>query len=140
MNDLRITVETDPSPDDVLAVRGGLVAYNLKHSSVEESRALNVFLRDANKVVGGVIGWTWGDWLDIAYVWVDPARHRQGFGTRILRAAEEAAIARGCRHAQLDTYSFQAPGFYAKQGYIVFGALEDQPGGHIRYYLRKRLV
>src|ERR1041385_6955925 len=97
-SELRITVDSNPSPDDVLAVRRGLVDFNAKHSSIEDSRPLSVFLRNAEgKVVGGVIAWTWGYWLDIGYVWVDPALHRQGFGTRLLRAAEAAALARGCR-------------------------------------------
>jgi hypothetical protein len=39
----------------------------------------------------------------------------------------------------LDTMSFQALPFYQKQGYTVFGILEDLPEGHRRYYLRKDL-
>jgi ribosomal protein S18 acetylase RimI-like enzyme len=124
-----------------MAVRRGLEAYNVAHSSVADAQALSVFARDANgTVIGGVLGETWGEWLDIWQVWVDPAFHRQGLGSRLLRAAEQAAIARGCRHAQLDTYSFQAPEFYAKQGYEVFGLLEGMPDGHKRFYLRKRLA
>ena len=63
----------------------------------------------------------------------------QGTGRRILIAAEEEAVRRGCRYAWLDTFSFQARGFYEKLGYSVFGTLEDYPAGHSRYFLRKTL-
>jgi len=39
----------------------------------------------------------------------------------------------------LDTHGFQAPGFYAKLGYGVFGRLDDSPKGYSRYYMCKRL-
>ena len=66
-------------------------------------------------------------------------RQGQGTGRRILIAAEEEALRRGCRYAWLDTFSFQARGFYEKLGYSVFGTLEDYPAGHSRYFLRKTL-
>ena len=53
--------------------------------------------------------------------------------------AEAEARARGCVGAWLDTFGFQARPFYEALGYAVFGALEDQPPGHRRYVLMKRL-
>jgi ribosomal protein S18 acetylase RimI-like enzyme len=50
------------------------------------------------------------------------------------RAAE-----RGCRRVFLDTFSFQAPGFYQKLGYQVYGRAEDWPDGHAHLFLRKDL-
>lgn len=37
-------------------------------------------------------------------------------GTRIMLAAEDEAIKRGCIGSTLDTFSFQALGFYEKLG------------------------
>lgn len=68
----------------------------------------------------------------------EEARGR-GIGTQLLTTGEDHAKARGCRHAWLDTFSFQAPDFYAKRGYIVFGELEDYPPGHRRFFLRKAI-
>src|SRR5262245_56096492 len=98
----RLQVEQSPDAADKLAVRRGLQAYNLAHSSIAEARDLAVFLRDGeNRIVGGVTGATWGPWLEIDCVWVDPALHGQGHGARLLESIEQAGIARGCRFAQL---------------------------------------
>ena len=53
--------------------------------------------------------------------------------------AEMRALERGCHSAWVDTFSFQAPGFYPRLGYEVFGEL-DYPPGHKRIFLQKRLA
>jgi ribosomal protein S18 acetylase RimI-like enzyme len=58
----------------------------------------------------------------------------------MLHQAEREAIARSCRGAWLDTYSFQARGFYERLGYTVFGILNDYPPGQYRVFLHKELV
>jgi GNAT superfamily N-acetyltransferase len=70
---------------------------------------------------------------------VDEAHRRQGLGAALLHAAEDEARRRGCIGAYVDTYSFQAPGFYARQGYTAFARLEDLPPGGFRTWFAKRL-
>jgi N-acetylglutamate synthase-like GNAT family acetyltransferase len=53
--------------------------------------------------------------------------------------AENEARKRGAKHVFLDTFSFQAPGFYTQHGYQVFGELKDFPPRHQRYFLTKQL-
>jgi hypothetical protein len=53
--------------------------------------------------------------------------------------AEGRARERGCHSAWLDTFSFQARGFYEKLGYEEFGRLEYPPD-HYRHFMRKRLA
>jgi hypothetical protein len=64
---------------------------------------------------------------------------RQGWGRALLERAERHARERGCRDAHLTSFSFQAPGFYRKQGYEEFGVLADFPPGHTHHFFRKRL-
>jgi GNAT superfamily N-acetyltransferase len=89
--------------------------------------------------LAGLYGWTWGGSCYIQDLWVRKALRGQGYGTRLFYAAEQEARTRGCHQVILDSYSFQAPGFYQKHGYEVFAVLEDHPRHHRNYYLRKRL-
>ena len=90
-------------------------------------------------IVGGIIGETHWNWLFINLMWISKELRGKGFGHRLLLAAEEEGRKRGATHAYLDTFSFQAPEFYKRHGYQVFGVLEDFPPGHRRYYLTKEL-
>ena len=89
---------------------------------------------------GGCIGRTYWGWLEIEYLAVAPELRRLGYGAKLLAAIEAEAIKRGCHSAYLDTFSFQARPFYEKQGYHVFGTLENFPPGHERYFLTKKLM
>ena len=60
-------------------------------------------------------------------------------GSRIIRKAEDEAKRRGCSRAVLFTVTFQAPGFYERQGYDVLGQIECDPPGHTRICMTKRL-
>ena len=54
-------------------------------------------------------------------------------------AAEDMAKEHGAFAATLETFTVQAPDFYAKRGYAVFGRLDDYPPGHAKLFLSKRL-
>jgi hypothetical protein len=62
-----------------------------------------------------------------------------GLGRGPVAQAERIAVERGCHAAHLDTFSFQARGFYEKHGYAVFATL-DYPPERQRFFLRKRLA
>lgn len=78
-------------------------------------------------------------WLRIGTLWVDARLRGQGYGRQLMAAAEAEGRQRGCHSAYLDTFSFQAPAFYERCGYEVFGTLEAFPGGHTRFFMRKSL-
>jgi ribosomal protein S18 acetylase RimI-like enzyme len=77
-------------------------------------------------------------WLFVDNLWVHAAFRRRGIGHQLLLAAERRALAAGCHSAGLDTWSFQAPDFYRRLGYEVFGTL-DYPPDHQRLFLKKCL-
>lgn len=103
-------------------------------------RPLQVTLRtNDGALVGGLVGNTVWGWLDVKLLWVAEGERGSGYGRKLLLAAEEEARRRGCHHAVLDTFSFQARGFYERLGYTAFGSLDDFPRGHQRIYLKKAL-
>ena len=91
------------------------------------------------QLVGGITGFTDRGWLRIELLVIQEELRYQRLGTGLLLAAEDEARRRGCHSAWLDTFSFQALSFYERHGYTVFGALEQYPDTHTRYFVRKSL-
>ena len=136
----RLSLEDAPSRDDIMELYNAIVAYNTEQVGDHWSGRLNIFARDQqSKIVGGIYGFTDRGWLRIEVLLVKDDWRGQGMGTRLLAAPEAEARARGCHDAWLDTFSFQALPFYEKCGYVVFGALENYPAEHSRYFVRKSL-
>nr|WP_249680842.1 GNAT family N-acetyltransferase [Roseococcus pinisoli] len=94
---------------------------------------------EARNTLGGAIGSSYYGWLVIDLLWLPETLRGTGLGTQVMRLSEAEARARGCAGIRLDTYSFQARGFYEKLGFSLFGTLPDHPPGHTRYWLAKRL-
>ncbi len=137
--DLTITYDATPPPDAVTTVRAGLSGYNRQHAPDDAFTSLTLFVRDAEgTIVGGLLGGTIWRWLYIDILWLSDDIRSQGYGSRLLHEAERIARERGCMAAQLDTMSWQALAFYERQGYTVFGVLDDFPPGHRKYFLAKR--
>jgi GNAT superfamily N-acetyltransferase len=126
-----------PESADIAVVSDGLDEYNAQQIGIRDWRPLAVLLRDGDEVVGGLTGRTsLGLWfVDLMYL---PDRLRgSGLGAEILRRAEAEAVRRECRSGVL--YTFQAPGFYEKLGWRIFGEVPSHVPGATRLYLTKRL-
>jgi GNAT superfamily N-acetyltransferase len=135
---IEVCIENDlPAADRRQLIRE-LVAFNDRHAASENDRDLIVVLRAEGLLIGGLIGVTYWNWLFVKQLWVSEAFRSQGHGRGLMLAAEREAAGRGCEHAHLDTFDFQALPFYRTLGYAVFGQLEDFPAGHTRYFLQKR--
>jgi GNAT superfamily N-acetyltransferase len=104
------------------------------------SRPLDLFLMAGDEIVAGLTSDTYWGWWEIHHLWVAEAHRGRGLGRRLMEAAEQEARRRGSRHAQLTTYEFQAPDFYARLGFRVAGKLDDYPPGSAYYWLCKDLT
>jgi GNAT superfamily N-acetyltransferase len=140
MQEHLISLEDKPSDADCRFLGDSLYKFNVSKTGLE-GKPITVFLRDAEKnIIGGTMGWTALDCLHINVLWVREDVRGQGYGRRLLLTAEQEAIKRSCRRANLDTFSFQAPGFYEKLGYRVFGQIDGLAGNSIWYFLIKDLA
>jgi GNAT superfamily N-acetyltransferase len=121
------------------AVFKGLQAFNTGIVGKHEARALAITLRRRGSIVGGLIAHTVLGWMFVQAFWIADEFRGQGFGRKIMKAAEKEAKRRGVNDIYLDTFSFQAPRFYAKLGYREFGRVNDFPKGHSRHWMTKTL-
>ena len=140
MTDIRIVSDPHASEGLRKVVVDHLDTYNVAVTGFHEYSPVNLFLRDAgDEVVGGLLAGIWGGVLVVRILWVSEALRGRGFGRRLMETAERRAVERGCRHVFLDTFDFQAPGFYEKLGYQTYAKADDWPVGHAHHFLRKDL-
>ena len=114
-------------------------AYNSAAAGKSGYQPLTVTVHDKGKIVGGLVGETYWGWMYVNILWVAEPRRRQGFGRSLMQKAEAEARKRGVRNVFLDTFTFQAPKFYAKLGYRECGRLKEFPAGHDRVTMTKAL-
>ena len=141
MSKSELTIETDPTPEEVAYLEDRLYEFNSSATGITDARGLAIFVRDERgRIVAGICGHTWGGSCEIRQFWVEESRRKQGFGTRLLEAAEQEARRRNCTQIILTTHSFQAPEFYRKRGFGILAAVDDHPRGYRNLLLRKSLA
>ena len=129
-----------PHREDLQLLEDRIDEHNMRQTERRDFRPLALLERDdQGSVVAGLYGFTWAGWLEIKFVWVREDLRNQGRGRQLVEAAEVEARERGCQHAWLDSYTFQAPAFYQGLGYDVFGVLDGYPAAHKRVFLTKTL-
>lgn len=101
---------------------------------------IRVFARNReDQIIGGLNGYIGWGWFYVMTLWVDEKHRGQSLGTQLLKEGEEEALRLGVNQAFLGTTEFQARGFYEKNGYQVFGHMDDLPPGYKNFMMRKTL-
>ena len=120
---------------------GGLIrSYNRSKREAAESEPLNLYAEDdSGELMAGLVAETFGNWLEIEYLFVKEDLRGQGIGSQLLQQAESEAKKRNCRYVFVNTYQFQAPAFYQKHGYKEVFTLKDYPYDGQRHYYQKEL-
>lgn len=133
---------TDVADDELRkAVLAPLVEYNASQAGPSQGRPIVVLVKDpTGAIVGGLWGHTGYEWLFTQLLVVPAALRGRGVGTEIMQLAEREAVQRGCHSAWLDTFEFQARGFYEGLGYECFGELPNYPTGFARFFMKKALT
>lgn len=146
-----VVIKGDPSTPEILytdegrnedrdALAACLTEYNRGNAPPANFQMLGLLLKSPS---GDTIGGLWGrssyDWLFIEMLFVPEGMRGKGIGRQLMAQAESIAHQRCCTGVWLDTFAFQALGFYQRLGYSIFGELKDHPKGISQYWLQKRL-
>lgn len=122
------------------AILEHLSTFNALRAAASQAEVLCISIGGPDgRVVGGLYASIAYDWLVIELLFVPEDLRGLGLGSQLVAQAEEQARVRGCIGAWLDTFSFQARGFYEKLGYSVAGVIPDHPLGGARYFMINRL-
>lgn len=136
----RFLVEDQPADLDREFLEDQINRYNMAQVGAFDGRRLAIFVQNEQQdVIAGISGYTWAGMCEIQFLWVDAELRGQGYGGRLLQAAEQEARERGCQIIILSSYSFQAPDFYQQRGYTLAGQIDGCPPGHTNYYFKKML-
>ena len=137
------TVVGDADPELDKRLSRELDTFNAAATpGIPPARELTVQVVDTGgELVGGISGWTWGVAGGIAMTWVREDARGAGVGQQLLAAFEDEAAARGCAHVFVTSFSFQAPQFYARNGYREIFRWEGVPTSDAAdVHLRKELA
>ena len=140
---VEIVFEPEPLPETRAAILEGLIAFNQQQTEGTQSPPRNIALAlrdpETGKPVGGLTARIGYSRMFVELLYVPESLRGRGLGAELIGKAEAVARDNGCIGIWLDTFSFQAPGFYQKLGYSLFGTLTDYPPGHSRFFLHKLL-
>ncbi len=135
----KVVVDYTPSDADNEVVSEGIIA-SMEKVLGERDKEFSIFLKnETGKVFGGILAFLGSESIYIDVLWVEENLQKQGYGTKLLIAAEQQASQNGCVFSLVDTWDFQAEKFYLKHGYERIGELKNYWLGHSRIFLRKKL-
>jgi GNAT superfamily N-acetyltransferase len=137
----RVRLKQDASASDRQVLFDLLEDYNASKVGPEPELPLAVLVQDegTGSTLGGLWGLTYYRWLFIELMIVPAEMRSLGVGTQLMQEAEAEALLRGCHGIWLETFTFQARGFYEKLGFTVFSHIPEYPPGHKRWFMLKRL-
>ena len=136
---MNFRVTTSPTDGDISEIHEMLRAYNHAKRERSENVPLAIFVEEDGKKLAGLTGEIFGNWLSIKYLFVAESLRGNGVGKSLVEHAEAEAKERGAKYAFVDTFSFQAPGFYKKLGYKEVFTLTEYPYTGSRTYFTKEL-
>ncbi|MFL2095829.1 GNAT family N-acetyltransferase [Marinilactibacillus psychrotolerans] len=124
-------------------IRGKVIEYNMTLLPDElktPNEDISFVLKDEKGIIaGGITANMFWHHMHIEFLWVNEIERKKGYGSKLLKKIEEFALNQDCKLICLDTFSFQAPEFYIRNGYEIFGTIENHPKGFNQYFLQKRL-
>jgi GNAT superfamily N-acetyltransferase len=119
-----------------------LRAYNYRFvGEYPDSQPVRMDARDAQgQLVAGIRAGVFLYWLHTDVLWVHDDHRGQGLGSHLLRMAEHQARELGARHSKLETFEWQARGFYLRHGYEEYARIDNFVPGRYLALMKKALA
>ncbi|WP_108396672.1 GNAT family N-acetyltransferase [Devosia submarina] len=140
---MEIVFEPEPQAETRAAILEGLISFNSRQTASQFGPPRNIALAlrdpDTRASIGGLTARIGYSRMFVELLFVPEHLRGTGIGRQLMERAEDVAREHGCTGIWLDTFTFQAPGFYQKLGYSVFGEIQDYPPGFSRFFLHKPL-
>jgi GNAT superfamily N-acetyltransferase len=140
---MNITFST-PTPEQLRTSELGRKLRHFNYGAVgeyPEQQHIRIDARDENdRLLGGIRGFVFLYWLNLDVLFVEEDARGARLGSRLLAEAERQAIALGAKNAKLDTFEWQARGFYLKHGYEEYARIDDYAPGFYLALMKKSLA
>ncbi|CAB1403276.1 MULTISPECIES: GNAT family N-acetyltransferase [unclassified Pseudomonas] len=138
---VRIELTQSPTEEQRQAILQPLIEYNDARAGISKTEPFALMVKDERgAILGGLYGRVTLRWMFIDLLSVPEQVRGQGIGSKLMAQAQALATEKNCLGIWLDTFDFQAPGFYQKMGFSQFGEIVDYPPGHKRHFFQKRLI
>jgi ribosomal protein S18 acetylase RimI-like enzyme len=135
----RLEVGAD-SQQIILILEDKIYEHNSAKINKSDGAIFSRIIRDDNEeIIAGIAGWTWAGACEITLLWVHENLRQRGIGKLLLEGAEEEARNKKCSEILVRSYSFQAPHFYEKHGFLIEHMIYNFPEGFQYYILTKKL-
>lgn len=138
---MKIEVNQNPSKLDIEYISNSLFEFNCHKVGINDFAEILIQLKNnSNQVCGGIVGWSRWNWAHIENLWIMEEYRGHGFGKQLLAQFETIAINRNCAFIDLDTFNFQAPEFYIKNGYQKQFVIDGIGHNVSKYFFKKSLI
>lgn len=135
-----IIYEANPIASDIQILGNGIMEYAKQRKGHTRLEFFAFFIRDENNnILGGCNGTNLYGCLHIEQLWLTESLRGQGYGTKLMQAAEDFGRQYGCTFTTVNTMDWEALGFYKKLGYQIEFERHGFLKSSVFYFLRKEL-
>jgi GNAT superfamily N-acetyltransferase len=136
----KIQSEKNPNPENIKILHDGIMAHAKTQKNQKTLEFFHYFIRDEDhQIQGGCFGCTLYCALYIDTLWVSQHLRHQGYGTELVKMAEQFDIQHNCTFANLNIFDWEALDFYKKLGFEIEFMRDGYDNDSSFYFLRKQL-
>lgn len=115
--------------------------FNEHNETVTGQKTVKYYVQtlENGEIIGASQGGIFNAALYISDFIIRKSHRKLGLGSKLMRQIEGHARSKNCDKIWVDTYEYQAPDFYTKNGFKEKGRIENYRGGHAKIFFTKEL-